>query len=119
MESEKERKERINLKREVKISELILAGKRNELNNEKNRTFELNRNIEDMINKNKETKENIEKLKEEINNIISINENIKKENDSKKEIRQKLFEELKIGEPQPMEENKEEDDFEDYEIDES
>lgn len=122
MESDKEKKEGIQLYREVKISELILAGKKNELNNEKNRTSKLNKNIRDVINKNEETKENIEKLKEEIKKIILINENIEKENNCKKEERQKLFEELKFGQPQPLEENKDdknEDDYEGYEIDET
>ena len=124
MESNAERKERIQLIREVKISELILASKINELNNEKNRTGLLKKDIEDIKNKNNIVKENIEKLKEEIKNIIKINENIEAKNNIKIEKRQTLFEELKIGEPQPINDQEkdkdDQDDFEDdYEIEES
>ena len=72
MESDEERRERMRLIREVKLSELLLVGKKNELNKEKNRTDILNNNIEDIQNKNNIIKENIKKLKEEINKIIEI-----------------------------------------------
>ena len=122
MESDEQRRERIHLIREVKLSKLILDGKKNELNNEKNRTDILKKNIEDTQIENNATKENIEKLKEEIKKINEINANIERENNNKLLERQNLFEELKFGEPQPaddQEQERDEDDFEnDYEIEE-
>ena len=122
MESDEERRERIRLIREVKLSELILASKKNELNKEKNRTDILKNNIEEIKNKNNIIKENIEKIKEEIKKIIDINDSIERENDNKITERQDLFDELKIGEAQPVDDqepSRDEDDFEDdYEIEE-
>ena len=122
MESDEQRRERIHLIREVKLSELILDGKKNELNNEKNRTDFLKKNIEDTQIENNATKEKIEKIKEEIKKINEINANIERENNNKLLERQNLFEELKFGEPQPaddQEQERDKDDFEDdYEIEE-
>ena len=122
MESDEQRRERIHLIREVKLSKLILDGKKNELNNEKNRTDILKKNIEDTQIENNATKEKIEKIKEEIKKINEINANIERENNNKLLERQNLFEELKFGEPQPaddQEQERDKDDFEDdYEIEE-
>ena len=123
MESDEEKRERLRLIREVKLSQLMLAGKKNELNKEKNRTNILKNNIEDIKNKNNIIKENIEKIKEEIKKIIYINDSIERENDNKITERQNLFDELKIGEAQPVdgqEPDRDEDDFEDdYEVEEN
>ena len=72
-ESIKELKERIHLSREAQISELMIRGKQIELNNEKNKTDELNKNLEDIKNKNNDTKGKIEQKKQEIQNLISLN----------------------------------------------
>ena len=120
MESDEERRERLRLIREVKLSQLMLAGKKNELNKEKNRTNILKNNIEDIKNKNNIIKENIEKIKEEIKKIIDINDSIERENDNKITERQDLFDELKIGEAQPVDDQEpsRDEDEDDYEIEE-
>ena len=121
MESDEEKRERLRLIREVKLSQLMLAGKKNELNKEKNRTNILKNNIEDIKNKNNIIKENIEKIKEEIKKIIDINDSIERENDNKITERQDLFDELKIGEAQPVDDqepsrDEDEDDYEREEL---
>ena len=104
-ESNKELIERIHLSREVQISELMIRGKQIELNNEKNKTDELNKNIEDIKNKNNDTKEKIEKKKEEIKYLISFNETIKQDIKRKKKEREELYNKLQIGISRPVGDN--------------
>ena len=104
-ESFNELKERIGLSREVQISELIVRGKQIELNNEKIKTDELNKNIEDIKNRNNSTKENIEKKREEIKMLISINEKIQQDINKKKKERGDLYEKLQIGIARPVDDD--------------
>lgn len=111
MESETfdERRERIHLSREHQISELLLRGKNVELNNEKNRTNELNMKLEEIINKNKKIIQDNEKIKKEIEDLMIINKNKKTQNEILNNEAKKLFEELKIGEVIPIKDEEEKD----------
>ena len=111
MESETndERRERIHLSREYQISELLLRGKNVELNNEKNRTNELNMKLEEIINKNKKIIQDNEIIKKEIEKLMIINKNKKTQNEILNNEAKKLFEELKIGEVIPIKDEEEKD----------
>ena len=84
-ESNEEKKERINLSRELKISQLILYSKDDELNNENIKNKKLENDLKEIKNKNEKIKENIEKIKEQIKKQELINEQIIQNNNNKKQ----------------------------------
>ena len=104
-ESNEEKKERINLSRELKISQLILYSKDDELNNENIKNKKLENDLKEIKNKNEKIKENIEKIKEQIKKQELINEQIIQNNNNKKQKCLALYLKLQSYKPQPLAQN--------------
>ena len=101
-ESNEEKKERMHLRRELKISELILDSKINELNNEKIKNQKLENDLKEIKNKNEKIKENIEEIKEQIEKQKLINEQIIQNNNNKEQKFRELYLKLQLYKPRPV-----------------
>ena len=113
-ESIEERKERIHLIRELKISNLLISSKYKELQNEKYKNNELNKKLKEIQIRNNQILEYKNKVMQEIEKLKNINNQIEQENAINNKKKEELFEEAKIG--IPIAEIEEENENEEYEI---
>ena len=100
-----EEKELVHLRREYKLSELILQKKRDELENENNKLDQLKNRLNEINSQNIQNEKNISRCKEEIKNLKSINEQIEKDNKMKWENLQQLLKKYNEGKPVPQQNN--------------
>ena len=120
-ESIEERRERIHLIRELKISNLLISSKIKEFQNERNKNNELNIKYKEMQNKNNLILEDKKQILKEIEKFKNINKQIEQENIINNKKKEELFAELKIGEVEAVDgegnkEGEEEEQDEEYEI---
>ena len=114
-ESIAEKKERIHLIREIKISELLLSSRQKELNNENKKTNELIDYLTEIKNRNNIIIDNNNKIRQEIENLKNINKQIEQENIINNKKKEELFAELKKGEVEPLSDDEDEEEEEDRE----
>ena len=114
-ESIAEKKERIHLIREIKISELLLSSRQKELNNENKKTNELINYLTEIKNRNNIIIDNNNKIRQEIENLKNINKQIEQENIINNKKKEELFAELKKGEVEPLSDDEDEEEEEDRE----
>ena len=107
-ESDEERKERIRLIREIKISYLLLNSKQHELKSEENKSIELKNDIDEIKNKNISSIETNQKLKEEIENENRLKEKLELENNKRNKEIEILYKELQVGVPMVIADGNEE-----------
>ena len=107
-ESDEERKERIRLIREIKISHLLLNSKQHELKSEQNKSIELKNDIDEIKNKNISSIETNQKLKEEIENEKRLKEKLELENNKRNKEIEILYKELQVGVPMVIADGNEE-----------
>ena len=116
-ESIEEGRERIHLIREIKISNLLISRKSNELQSEHNKNNELDKKLKEMQSKNNIILEDKNKIMQEIEKLKNINKQLEQENAINNKKKQELFEELKLGEIEAVDDgNKEGEEEEEYEI---
>ena len=97
-----EQKELVHLRREYKLSELILQKKRDELENENNKLEQLKNCLNKINSQNIQNEKNISRCKEELKNLTLINEQIEKDNKMKWENLQQLLKKYNEGKPVPQ-----------------
>ena len=102
-ESEEEKRERIHLIRELKISELMLNSKKNELENENKKNTQLQKEIEN-LNKNNEIQKEIDLLKSQLEKQNLNNKKIEFEIQKKTKISEELYQKLAEGKSKPVNE---------------
>ena len=107
-ESDEERKERIRLIREIKISYLLLNSKQHELKSEENKSIELKNDIDEIKNKNISSIETNQKLKEEIENENRLKEKLELENNKRNKEIEIFYKELQVGVPMVIADGNEE-----------